>query len=96
VPKLLQSGEMRSQREHTHGQEEAGSAGDPVRAIQGQPAAGDETMHTQMLVKVLAPGVEHAAKADFGAEMAWIVAIVVRASAAVLNLNRISYTAALF
>ena len=67
-----------------------------MRAIQGQPAAGDETMHTQMLVKVLAPGVEHAAKADFGAEMAWIVAIVVRASAAVLNLNRISYTAALF
>jgi hypothetical protein len=51
--------------EDTHRQEEALGTRDPRRAIQGQATRWDEAMDMGMMVQRLAPGMEHAEKADF-------------------------------
>ena len=71
-PELLQEEPSEQPRQHPHRQEEAGSAANPARAVQGQPAAGDEAVNMRMVLQVLGPGMEHADETDLGAEMARI------------------------
>ena len=72
-------------RQHAHGQEEAGLAGDPARSVRRQAAAGDDDVDMGMMGERRAPGMEHGGEADAPAEMLGSAAIVMRVSAAVLN-----------
>ena len=57
-------------RQHAHGQEEAGLAGDPARPVQRQAAAGnDERGAMRVMGERRAPGVQHGDQADLGAQM---------------------------
>ena len=56
-------------REHAHGQEEAGLAGDPARAVRRQAAAGNDDVDMRMMGQRRAPGVQNGGEADARAEM---------------------------
>ena len=56
-------------RQHTHGQEEAGLAGDPARPVRRQAAAGNDDVDVRMVGERRAPGVQHGGEADARAEM---------------------------
>ena len=51
-------------RQHAHGQEEAGLAGDPARPIRRQAAAGRDDVDVRMMGERRAPGVQHGGEAD--------------------------------
>ena len=67
---LLQEQIAEAAREHAHGQEEAGRAGDPARLVGRDAAAGDDAVQMRMVVQRLPPGVQHRDRADLGAEVA--------------------------
>jgi len=56
-------------REHAHGQEEAGLAGDPARPVRRQAAAGNDDVDVRMMGERRAPGVQHGGEADARAQM---------------------------
>ena len=56
-------------REHAHGQEEAGLAGDPARSVRRQAAAGNDDVDVRMVGQRRAPGVQHGGEADARAQM---------------------------
>ena len=56
-------------REHAHGQEEAGLAGDPARPVRRQAAARNDNVDMRMMGERRAPGVEDGSKADARAQM---------------------------
>ena len=56
-------------REHAHGQEEAGLAGDPARSVRRQAAARDDDVDMRMVGQRRAPGVEDGGEADVRAQM---------------------------
>ena len=56
-------------RQHTHGQEEAGLAGDPARTVRRQAAAGHDDVDVRMMGERRAPGVQHGGEADARAQM---------------------------
>ena len=56
-------------REHAHGQEEAGLAGDPARPVRRQAAAGNDDVDMRMMGERRAPGVQHGGEADARAQM---------------------------
>ena len=56
-------------RQHAHGQEEAGLAGDPARPVRRQAAAGNDDVDVRMVGQRRAPGVEHGGEADARAQM---------------------------
>ena len=56
-------------RQHAHGQEEAGPAGDPALTVRRQPAAGDDAVHVRVMRQRRAPGVQHERGADAGAQV---------------------------
>jgi hypothetical protein len=65
----LQKEAAKEPREDPHAEEEAGTTRDPARAVATQAAAGDHAMHVRMMLKLLAPRVEHEEETDLGAEM---------------------------
>ena len=56
-------------RQHPHGQEEAGLAGDPARTVRRQAAAGRDDVDVRMMGERRAPGVQHGGEADARAQM---------------------------
>ena len=56
-------------RQHAHGQEEAGLAGDPARSVRRQAAAGNDDVDMGMMGQRRAPGVEDGGEADARAQM---------------------------
>ena len=56
-------------RQHAHGQEEAGLAGDPARPVRRQAAAGRDDVDVGMVGERRAPGVQHGGEADARAQM---------------------------
>ena len=57
-------------RQHAHGQEEAGLAGDPARSVRRQAAAGNDDVEAMgMMGQRRAPGVEDGGEADARAQM---------------------------
>src|ERR1700684_424944 len=56
-------------RQHPHGQEEAGLAGDPARTVRRQGAAGNDDVDVRMVGQRRAPGVQYGAEADARAQM---------------------------
>ncbi len=56
-------------RQHPHGQEEAGLAGDPARTVRRQAAAGNDDVDVGMVGQRRAPGVQHGGEADARAQM---------------------------
>ena len=56
-------------RQHAHGQEEAGLAGDPARPVRRQAAAGNDDVDVRMMGQRRAPGVQHGGEADARAQM---------------------------
>jgi hypothetical protein len=56
-------------RQHPHGQEEAGLAGDPARTVRRQAAAGNDDVDVRMVGERRAPGVQYGGQADARAEM---------------------------
>ena len=66
---LFQDEALKQQREHAHGQEEAGPARDPALAVEGYPATRHDPVHVGMMSQRRAPGVQHCDQADAGAEM---------------------------
>ena len=56
-------------RQHPHGQEEAGLAGDPARSVGRQAAAGNDDMDVRMMGERRAPGVQDGGEADARAQM---------------------------
>ena len=56
-------------RQHPHGQEEAGLAGDPARPVRRQAAAGRDDVDVRMVGQRRAPGVQHGGEADARAQM---------------------------
>ena len=56
-------------RQHAHGQEEAGLAGDPARPVRRQAAAGNDEVDMGMMGERRAPGVEDGGEADARAQM---------------------------
>src|SRR5208283_4219169 len=56
-------------RQHPHGQEEAGLAGDPARTVRRQAAAGNDDVDMRMVDQRRAPGVQYGGEADARAQM---------------------------
>ena len=56
-------------RQHPHGQEEAGLAGDPARTVRRQAAAGNDDVDVRMVGQRRAPGVQYGGQADARAQM---------------------------
>jgi hypothetical protein len=56
-------------RQHAHGQEEAGLAGDPARPVRRQAAAGNDDVDMRMVGQRRAPCVQHGGEADARAQM---------------------------
>jgi len=56
-------------RQHAHGQEEAGLAGDPARAVWRKAAAGNDDVDVRMMGQRRTPGVQHGGEADARAQM---------------------------
>src|SRR5271156_2810306 len=57
-----------SLRQGADGEQEVGFASDPSPAVEGDAAAGDETMDMRMMGQRLPPGVQDGDEADCGAE----------------------------
>ena len=55
-------------RQGADGEQEVGFAGDPSLAVEGDAAAGDETMDMRVMGQRLSPGVQDGDEADLGAE----------------------------
>src|SRR5947207_10437888 len=55
--------------EHLDGQEERIARGHPPRTVGREPADRDHAVYMRVVQQILTPGVEHAQKADRGAEM---------------------------
>ena len=51
-------------RQHTHGQEEAGLAGDPAGSVRRQAAAGNDDVDVGMMGERRAPSMEDGGGAD--------------------------------
>ncbi len=51
-------------RQHPHGQEEPGPAGDPALAVGREPTAGHDAVHVRVVRQRRAPGVQHQRRAD--------------------------------
>src|SRR6266705_1108600 len=66
---ILQEQSAEQAGQHPHGQEEAGTAGDPPSTIGRDSAARDDTMEMGMKKQVLPPTMEYGKEADFGAQM---------------------------
>lgn len=67
LEELLKSGcELAAENaaEGADGQEEATGRSDPSGAIGGEATSGNDVMYVGMMLKVLAPGMEHAKKTD--------------------------------
>jgi hypothetical protein len=62
-------------RQDTHGQEEAGPAGDPALTVRRQPATWDDAVHMRVMRERRAPGVQYERGANLGAEMPGIANI---------------------
>lgn len=58
--------------EDSHGQKEAGAAGDPCLSVGTQAAAGYNTVNVRMVREGLAPSVQNGQEADRRAEMLWV------------------------
>jgi len=58
--------------QHLSGEEEAVAGVDPALVIGGEATGRDDVMDMGMMFQLLIPTVEHAEKADFGAQMAGI------------------------
>ena len=56
-------------RQHPHGQEEAGLAGDPARTVRRQAAAGNDDVDMRVVGQRRAPGVQYGGQADARAQM---------------------------
>jgi hypothetical protein len=56
-------------RQHAHGQEEAGLAGDPARSVRRQAAAGNDDVDMRVMGHRRAPCVQHGGEADARAQM---------------------------
>ena len=69
VAQLCEKQTPEQPREHAHGQEETGTAGDPVFAVRGDAAARYHAMHVRMMLQVLPPGVQHRDEADLRAQV---------------------------
>jgi hypothetical protein len=69
---LLEEQAAKQAREHPHGQEEAGSAGNPALAIRGNAAAWYDAMHMRMVQQILPPRVQDREETDLRTEMFWI------------------------
>ena len=54
---------------YLHGEEEMVLGMDPARVVCGKASGRYDAMHVGMSLQVLSPGVEHAQKANIGAEM---------------------------
>ncbi len=75
LEELLKSGcELAAEdaAECTDGQEESVGRSDPSGAIGSKAASGNDVMYVGMMLKVLAPGMEHAKKPDLCSQMLWI------------------------
>ncbi len=66
---LFQEQAPEQAREHAHGQEEAGPAGDPALAVGRDAAARHDAVDVRVMGQRRAPGVEHGGEADAGAEV---------------------------
>ena len=85
---LLEEGQQLAAEEaaeHAHGQKEPASSWDPAGVVEGETAAGDETMEVGMMPQSLRPRVQHCQYADACAEMAGSAAITSKVSAAARN-----------
>ena len=56
-------------RQHAHGQEEAGTARDPARAVGRQAAAGNDDVDVRMMGQRRAPGMQDSGQPDARAQM---------------------------
>jgi hypothetical protein len=56
-------------RQHAHGEEETGLAGDPAGAVRRQAAAGNDDVDVRVMGERRTPGVQHGGEADARAEM---------------------------
>lgn len=59
--------------EYFHRQEEGIAWSHPASAVRRNTAFRDHAMDMRMMFEFLVPGMQHAEKANVGAEMAWIV-----------------------
>ena len=66
---LVQEQASEQPRQHAHGQEEARPAGDPAASIGRKAATRHDAMQVRVMGQRRAPGVQHADKADPGAEV---------------------------
>ena len=58
-------------RQSADGEQEVGFASDPSPAVEGDAAAGDETMDMRMMGQRLPPGVQDHQAADLGSQVPW-------------------------
>jgi hypothetical protein len=75
LEELLESGgELAAEdtAECTDGQKESVGRSDPSGTIGSKAASGNDVMYVGMMLKVLAPGMEHAEKPDLCSQMLWI------------------------
>src|SRR3954454_11983397 len=66
---FLQKAAAKQARQHAHGQEKSRPAGDPASAVGRDAAVRHDAMEVGMVVKILAPAVQHRDEADLCAEM---------------------------
>jgi hypothetical protein len=59
--------------EHLHGYEIVRPCRDPVHAVRGEPAAGDDAVQVRMEQQVLSPGVQDGREADLRAQVIGIL-----------------------
>ena len=55
-------------RQRVNGEQEVRLAGDPAIAVEGEAAAGDETVNVRVVGERLSPSMQHGDQADLGAE----------------------------
>jgi len=55
--------------QYLYGQEEGVARMDPALVVERQTARGDHAMNVRVMLKILAPGVQYAQKADLRSEM---------------------------
>jgi hypothetical protein len=68
-PEAFEKETAKQTRQHAHGEEEAGPAGDPTGAVQRKAAAWNDDVDMRMMGQRRAPGVQHGGEADARAEM---------------------------
>src|SRR5215467_9451757 len=69
LKEIFQKQAAEQTRENPDGQEESGTARDPLRAVGREPAAGDDAMQMRVMEQVRSPTVEHGEEANFGTQM---------------------------